>query len=139
MKNRLLLLSCAACLAWIPATAAEKEPSALGKQMEAMNDAYKAFRRETDPVKGVAQAREAQKSALLSAAEVPELIKEMPEGPEKEKASLEYRKMVGKLYLSLCEVEEAFMNGKIEEVVKIVDSLKEMKKTGHDKFMKEEE
>ncbi len=31
------------------------------------------------------------------------------------------------------------MNGKIEDVAKIVDSLKEMKKTGHDKFMKEDE
>jgi len=139
MKNRLLLLTWVAGLMSMPAMAAEKEHTALGKQMEAMNDAYKAFRRETDPAKGVTQAREAQKSALLGAAEVPELIKEMPEGPEKAKASLEYRKMMGKLYLSLCEVEEAFMNGKMEDVAKIVDSLKEMKKTGHDKFMKEEE
>jgi soluble cytochrome b562 len=137
MKNRLFLLTCAVGLMWMPAMA--EEHTALGKQMETMNDAYKAFRRETDPAKGIVQAREAQKSALQSASEVPELIKEMPEGPEKEKASLEYRKMMGKLYLSLCEVEEAFMNGKIEEVAKIVEALKDMKKEGHDKFMKEEE
>ncbi len=118
---------------------AEKEKTALGKQMEAMNDAFKAFRRETDPVKGATQAREAQQAALKSAAEVPALIKEMPEGPEKVKAAVEYRKMIGKLYVTLCEVEEAFLNGKIDEVAKIVGALKEEKKTGHDKFLKEEE
>ena len=47
--------------------------------------------------------------------------------------------MMGKLYVTLCEVEEAFLNGKIDEVAKIVDSLKEQKKAGHDKFVKDEE
>ena len=125
----------------IPARAQdkEKETTALGKQMEAMNDAFKAFRKETDPVKGATQAREAQLAALKSATEVPETIKDMPEGPEKAKAFAAYHKMIGKLYVTLCEVEEAFLNGKIDEVVKMVDSLKEMKKSGHKKFMKEED
>ncbi len=99
MKNQLFLLTCVAGLFSMPLMAAEKEQTPLGKHMEAMNDAYKAFRRETDPAKGIIEAREAQKNALLSASEVPALIKEMPEGPEKEKAFLEYRKMVGKLYV----------------------------------------
>jgi soluble cytochrome b562 len=138
MNPRILLLSATASFFLLPATVMAEDHTALEKQMEAMNDAYKSFRRETDPVKGAISAREAQSAALLSAAEIPKLIKEMPDGPEKTRASLEYRKMVGKLYVSLCEVEEAFMNGKLEDVAKIVDSLKEMKKTGHDKFMKEE-
>lgn len=134
-------MGCAAGLMLIPARAQdkEKETTALGKQMEAMNDAFKAFRKETDPVKGATQAREAQLAALKSASEVPETIKDMPEGPEKAKAFAAYHKMIGKLYVTLCEVEEAFLNGKIDEVVKMVDSLKEMKKSGHKKFMKEED
>ena len=56
------------------------------------------------------------------------MIKEMPEGPEKAKALVKYRKMMGKLYVTLCEVEEAFLNGKIDEVAKIVESLKEHEK-----------
>jgi soluble cytochrome b562 len=123
----------------LPARAADEETTPLGKQMEAMNDAYKAFRKETDPVKGAAQAREAQTAALKGAMEVPEMLKTMPEGPEKAKASAAYRKMIGKLYVTLCEVEEAFLNGKIDEVVKLVDSLKELKKTGHKEFIKDEE
>ncbi len=123
----------------MPAAAAEKEESPLAKQMESMDDAFKGFRRETDPVKGAAQAREAQQAALKSALEIPELLKAMPEGPDKVKALLEYRKMIGKLFVTFCEVEEAFLNGKMDEVAKIVSSLKEMKKAGHDKFIEEDE
>jgi hypothetical protein len=47
--------------------------------------------------------------------------------------------MMAKLLVSLCEVEEAFLNGKIDDVAKIVDDLKAQKKSGHEKFVKEEE
>ena len=123
----------------VPAKAQDKEHTQLGKDMEAMNDAFKAFRRETDPAKGAAQAREAQAALIKGISEVPAKVKEMPEGPEKAKALVEYHKMIGKLYVALCEVEEAFLNGKVEEVAKIVETLKEMKKTGHKQFMKEDE
>lgn len=137
MKKRLLLLSLGIGLLVVPARGAGEEDTPLGKQMEEMNDAFKGFRRETDPVKGAAQAREAQQAALKSAMEIPAMLKAMPEGPEKAKALAEYRKMIGKLFVTLCEVEEAFLNGKIDEVAKIVEALKESKKTGHDKFLEE--
>jgi soluble cytochrome b562 len=139
MKKQLLLLGCAVGLLMVTARAEDEKHTALHDQMEAMNDAFKAFRRETDPVKGAAQAREAQVAAIKSAAEIPELVKAMPDGPDKAKAQVAYRKMMGKLLVTLCEVEEAFLNGKIEDVAKIVESLKEMKKAGHDKFMEEDE
>jgi len=71
--------------------------------------------------------------------ETPEVIQEMPEGPDKVKAAVEFRKMMAKLLLSLCEVEEAFLNGKNEDVAKIVEDLKAQKKAGHEKFVKDEE
>jgi hypothetical protein len=135
-KHLFLLMGCTVGLMWVPAKADE---SPLGLQMEAMNDAYKGFRRETDPVKGAAQAREAQQAVIKSVAETPEVIQEMPEGPDKVKAAVEFRKMMAKLLLSLCEVEEAFLNGKIEDVAKIVEDLKAQKKAGHEKFVKDEE
>lgn len=135
MKTRWILLGCAACFI-LPLTADEDTP--LGKQMEAMNDAYKAFRKETDPAKGAALAREAQQALAKSMGELPAMLAKMPEGPEKAKAAAEYRKMIGRCYVTLCEVEEAFLAGKPEEVEKLVASLKDMKKTGHDKFMEEE-
>lgn len=129
-------MGCTVGLMWVPAKA---DDTPLGLQMEAMNDAYKGFRRETDPVKGAAQAREAQQAVVKSLAETPEVIQEMPEGPDKVKAAVEFRKMMAKLLVSLCEVEEAFLNGKIDDVAKIVDDLKAQKKSGHEKFVKEEE
>ncbi len=139
MKKQLVLLGCAIGLTLIPAKAeGDKEHTPLEKQMESMNDAYKALRKETDAVKGASLARDAQQAALKATLEVPAVVKEMPEGPDKVKAAVEYRKMMGKLFISLCEVEEAFINGKPEDVAKIVASLKEMKKEGHEKFVKED-
>lgn len=128
-------MSCAACLV-MPLHADDETP--LGKQMEAFNDSYKAFRKETDPAKGAAQAREAQAAVVKGLAEMPSMLSKMPDGPAKAKAAVEYRKMMGKLYITLCEVEEAFLDGKIEKVAEIVASLKDMKKAGHEKFMEEE-
>lgn len=142
MKKQWILWGCASALLMMPLSvqaAEEKETTKLGEQMEAANDALKAFRRETDPVKGAAHAREAQQAVLKSLVEIPAMVAKMPEGPEKAKAAAEFRKMTGKVFVALCEVEEAFLNGKLDEVAKIVDSLKEMKKAGHDKFIEEEE
>lgn len=116
-----------------------EEHTEMENQMESLDEAFKGFRRETDPVKGAAQAREAQNASLKAAAEIPKLVKAMPEGPEKAKAAAEYRKMMGKLFVTLCEVEEAFLAGKTEEVANIVKSIRDMKEAGHEKFMEEEE
>lgn len=117
----------------VPAKAAPH--SELENQMEALDDAFKGFRRETDPVKGAEQARAAQSATLKAIPELPAMVKAMPDGSEKEKASASYRKMMGKLLVVLCEVEEAFLAGNTEDVVKIVAAVREMKKEGHDKFM----
>ena len=139
MNYQLSLPCLAAYLMMSPAFAAETDKSPLGKQMEAMNSAFKAFRSETDPAKGAAKAREAQAAALQSALEVPAMLKSMPDGSDKAKALAEYHRMLGKLYVTLCEVEVAFLDGKVDEVAKIVGSIKEMKKAGHDRFIEEEE
>ncbi len=137
MKKQLIVLL--GCMLGVMATMKAEDETPLGVQMEAMNDAYKAFRRETDPLKGAAMAREAQVAAIKATLETPTLVAEMAEGPEKVKAALSYRKMMAKVLTSLCEVEEAFIDGKMDEVAKIVDSLKSQKKDGHEKFIKEEE
>ena len=135
MKSRLILLGCAACLI-LPISADEDSP--LGKQMESLNDAYKAFRKETDPAKGAALARDAQQALVNSMAEMPELIRNMPDGPEKAKASAAYRKQLAQCLVTLCEVEEAFLAGKTDKVAELVTQIKDLKKAGHDQFMEDE-
>jgi len=137
MKNQFFLLGLTACLMVSSSFASDADTSPLGKQMDAMNDAFKAFRSETDPAKGAAKAREAQVATLKSAQEVPTMLQSMPDGPDKAKALAEYHRMLGKLYVTLCDVEMAFLDGKIDEVAKIVGSIKEMKKAGHDRFIEE--
>lgn len=139
MKKHWFLLSCAAGLMLLPTKVSAEEHTKLGEEMEVLDDAFKGFRRETDAAKGAAQARDAQTAALKSTLEVPAKIKEMPDGPEKAKALVQYRLMMGKLFITLCQVEEAFLDGKMEEVTKIVDLLKEAKREGHGKFIKEDE
>lgn len=135
----MILLGCTMGLMLIPAVHAAEPETPLGKQMEAVDDAFKGFRRETDPAKGAKEARDAQTGVLKAAMEVPALISDMKDGPEKAIALNAYKTAVGKLYISLCEVEKAFLNNDLESVASIVDTIKKMKKEGHQEFMKDED
>jgi soluble cytochrome b562 len=137
MKKKLILCGFAATLMFVQPSMADDTP--LAKQMEVMNDAYKAMRREEDPAKGAALAREAQDAMVKAITETPELVKGMPEGPEKAKASAEYRKMMGGLISTLASMEIAFLDKDLAKVKEIVESMRDIKKEGHDKFMEEDE
>ncbi len=134
MKLPYLLTVCSSlCLA--PLVFADDTP--LAEQMSEMNDAYKAFRRTKDAVEGASQARTAQAILTKSMLETPELVKKMADGPDKAKALAKYRHMTGQLYVKLCEVEMAFLEGKIDDVPALIDELKDLKKKGHDQFMED--
>ena len=117
---------------------AEEADTPLAKEMEKLDDAYKAFRRETDTVKGAAAAREAQGSVLKAIPQVPSMLEKMPAGEAKDKALAAYRTQMGKLFVALCEVESAFLAKDLDAVAKLVDTLKAGKKEGHDAFVEEE-
>jgi soluble cytochrome b562 len=137
MKQKFFIAACAASMFFvIPATA---DDTPLAKQMEIMNDAYKAMRKEEDPAKGAALAKEAQDAMVKAIVEIPEMVKAMPDGPDKAKASAEYRKMMGTLISTLADMELAFLNKDLEKVKTIVEQMRDSKKQGHDKFMKEDE
>ncbi|MFD2256067.1 cytochrome b562 [Luteolibacter algae] len=109
----------------------------LAKQMEAMNDAYKAMRREKDTAKGAALAREAQDAMIKAISEVPTMVSDMPEGAPKSKASAEYRAMTGQLIAILANIEVAFLDGDTDKVAELVTEMRESKKVGHDRFIEE--
>jgi hypothetical protein len=134
---KLILCSLAATLMFVQPSMADDTP--LAEQMDAMNDAYKAMRRETDPAKGAALARTAQDAMVKGIVELPEMVKGMAEGPEKAKASAEYRKMMGSLITTLADMELAYLNNDMAKVKEIVASMRDMKKEGHDKFIEDDE
>jgi hypothetical protein len=118
---------------------ATADDSPLAKQMEALDDSYKAFRKTEDAVKGAAMAREAQSSVAKGLPEIPGMIAKMPEGPARAKAAASYRLMMGQLFVKLCEVEQAFLDNKLDKVAELVNDIKDLKKKGHNEFMEEEE
>ena len=132
-----VMLLATACLIPTPVRAEEDTP--LAKEMEGLDDAYKGFRREKDPVKGAAMAREAQASVLKAIPMVPAMVEKMPAGEAKEKAIAGYRTQMGKLFVSLCEVESAFIAKDLAKVAELVTTMKGQKKEGHDEFIEEEE
>jgi soluble cytochrome b562 len=121
----------------IPMKAQEETP--LGKQMESLNDAFKALNKETDPAKGAALARTAQESMLKGISMVPTMVKDtIADAKEKEKALADYRRLMGEAFVIFCKIESAFLENKLDEVKKLSTDAKALKKEGHDKFMEEE-
>ena len=118
---------------------AEEEDTPLAKEMEKVDTAYKSFRKEKDPAKGSAAAREAQDAVLKAVTLTPAMLEKMPAGEEKTKALAAYRLQMGKLFVSLCEVEAAYIAKDLDKVTKLVDTLKAGKKEGHDAFVEDEE
>lgn len=133
---KLILCAFATTLMFVQPMMADEPP--LAKEMDVMNDAYKAMRRETDPAKGAELARTAQDAMVRGIIELPEMVKAMPDGPDKAKASASYRKMMGGLIATLANMELAFLNNDMAKVKEIVQSMRDIKKEGHDKFMEDE-
>ena len=123
----------------LPTPVRAEEDTPLAKEMEKVDEAFKGFRRETDPVKGAKAAREAQEGVLKALPLIPALIEKMPAGEAKEKAIIAYRTQMGQLFVTFCEVEAAFVAKDLPGVAKLVESVKGAKKKGHDEFMEEEE
>jgi len=115
----------------------DEPQSPLARQMSEIDDAYKALKKETDPNKGAAAARVAQQALALGLAELPEMLKKMPDGPDKSAAAVEYRKLMAQCYVIFCEIEQAFLEGKIDQIEGLFESLKAIKKKGHQKFIEE--
>lgn len=136
MKHILLPALCISTLCLSPVASADETP--LAKQMEEMDDAYKAFRKTEDPVEGAALARNAQSALVKGLTETPAMLAKMPEGPARAKASASYRHMMGQLYVKLCEVEQAFLDNQTDRIAGLVEEIKELKKKGHNEFMEDE-
>ncbi len=125
----------AACMMPAPVQA---QDSPMAKQMDALDSAYKAFRRETDTAKGAAAAREGQEAVLKAIPMLPELVEKIGDPTAKAKAAVSYRKQMAHLYITLCDVEAAFLAADLDKVAELVEAMKTHKKDGHNEFMEDE-
>jgi len=136
MKKLLFPLLALGLLSLAPVRADEHTP--LGEQMEALDDAYKAFRRTDDPAEGAKLARVAQESVLKAFTLTPELVEEGAHPEGKEVAMAEYRAQMAQLLVTLCEVEKAFVAKDLDKVQELIQPIKDSKKKGHDGYMEDE-
>jgi len=139
MKIPVFSAACAVALLSLSSAFAqeEKPQSELHKQMEVVGDAYKAIRKETDPAKGAELARQAQEAVLKGLTETPERIAKLPEA-ERPKALANYRTMLGKTFVGFSEIEEAFLANDLAKVKTLMESQRDLKKEGHQKYAEEE-
>jgi len=128
----------AAALSLHTARAEEKPETELGKQMEAANDALKAMKKETDPAKGAALARQVEAALVKSLSEVPSTLEKTPE-PEKAKALANYRTLIAKTYVTVSQIEEAYLANDLEKVKTLSEALRPDKKEGHEKYKPKDE
>lgn len=128
----------AAVLSLHTARAEEKPETELGKQMEAANGALKAMKKETDPAKGAALAREVEAALVKSLSEVPSTLTKTPE-PEKAKALANYRTLIAKTYVTVSQIEEAYLANDLEKVKTLSEALRPDKKEGHEKYKPKDE
>ena len=105
--------------------------------MDALNDAYKAFRRTDDAAEGAKLAREAQQAVIKGLTMTPQLVEKGGHADGKEKAMASYRKQMAQLLVVLCDVESAFLAEDLEKVKELIQPLKDSKKKGHDEFIEE--
>lgn len=135
MKKFLIPALALGLFAVAPAQADDDTP--LAQQMDALNDAYKAFRRTDDAAEGAKLAREAQEAVIKGLTMTPEFVEKGGHADGKEKAMASYRKQMAQLIVILCDVEAAFLAEDLDKVKELIDPLKESKKQGHNEFIEE--
>jgi len=107
----------------------------LGEHMEELNDAYKALRKTNDAEEGVTLTREAQVKILKALEFGPEMLKDMPDGKDKDKALADYGRLIASTYATFCAVEIAFLDDDLDKVQELVKDLKAFKKEGHKAYI----
>ena len=137
MKKLLISALAMGMFAVVPVQADDEEDTPLAQQMDAMNDAYKAFRRTDDAAEGAKLAREAQMAVIKGMAMTPEFVEKGGHADGKEKAMVSYRKQMAQLLINLCDVESAFLAEDLEKVKELITPLKDSKKKAHNELMEE--
>ena len=115
---------------------AEQETTKMTEEMRTSNKALKKLRKidKSDWDGMAAAAREAQAAFLKSMSYVPVVVKEMQDGPEKDKAAADARRLLGLGYAALCELEMAYLEKDQDMVDAALSKIKEVRKEGHDSY-----
>jgi len=106
----------------------------LGKEMETISGSLKKLRKAETTEEKVALVHAAQSATVKGLAYLPIIFKDIKDEEEKKKATADYKKMTGELYVKLCELEMAYLDGDEAKADEIKTQLKDLKKEGHRKY-----
>lgn len=106
----------------------------LAEEMDTISSSLKRLRKAETTKEKVELVQGAQKAALKSLEYLPEIFKDIKDEAEKAKSTADYKMLVGKSYVKLCELEMAFLAGDEAKSDEIMGQLKDLKKEGHDKY-----
>lgn len=117
-------------------SAVAEEHTQMEKDMKEASDALKSLRKidATDFEGGAKLAREAHVALLKSMAHQASMVKDMPDGVEKQKALADSRRLLGLAYAALCELEIAYLEKDKDKVDAAMTKIKDSKKEGHKKY-----
>ncbi len=115
-----------------PVYAEEETP--LDKEMSVISSSLKKLRKAETTEDKVALMHTAQEAAIKALKYLPRIFKDITDEAEKAKATADYKKMSGQVYVKLCELEMAYLAEDEEKVDEIKDQIKDLKKEGHQKY-----
>jgi hypothetical protein len=133
--NRISLVVAIASLSFsLPAMAGEHTP--LAKAMEQSGKALKSLRKieKGDWAAGAKAARVAADGIRKSMEFEPALLQEIKDPQKKAKALADYKRLLGKAYTALCELELAYLDEDQAKVDVAMKKVKASKKEGHKKY-----
>lgn len=143
MKNetfgKLFALCALVGFAGIAPLAAEDEETPLAEQMEVVSGSLKKLRKAEGFDAKAALVREAQAACVKALQFSPATFKELKDGSkEKAKATADYTRLMGLALAGLGELELAYLNEDEAKADEVMDKLKDLKKEGHNAYIKEE-
>ena len=112
------------------------EHTPLEEKMSAVNKTLKGLRRSSgDHAKCVSIVRTAQKHLLECFQYPPSMLEKVEDAKKKDEILANYKKELAESYITLCELELAYLSGDPEKIKAANQLVKRSKKEGHDEFI----
>lgn len=117
----------------------DKPETPMGEQMDVLSGSLKGLRR-ADGFEAKAElARKAQAALIKAMQYQPAIFNDIKDPKAKAVASADFKRLMGLTLAGLGELELAFLNEDEEKAEAVADRLKDLKKEGHEAYVKEEE
>ncbi len=125
-----------------PATDSHVKKGELSEHMGEMEESLKKLRRTLRKPEAAAESLQLisalQKGAVAAKEMVPTRAAKLPEA-DRAKMVNGYRKDMAGLIVTLCEVEQAVIDGNAEKAQELFKTIKTQEDAGHDKYMEEDD